>query len=448
MVLARRHAQLAGQPLRHRGGAFLPRALALLFSADDLDELFRVVVLALLVDDVHDDVERRGMLRHGTPVRPRVARHDHNLPLHGDAVAREGLGGHCREVVDRILHRDEHLGRPAARRHAAAHYHRVRAADARDERQPTSGDARRLHVDVRRRRLELHRARFARPRGQHAHLHASLLHRERGDRRLVPVHQLIDGPGWMDVLGVHVAVLENQIAFDGLDAGALEVRRPFVDDFGGVVVVKAPADGGIAVADDLHVAVERAGGIGGAPHVDRGLHFEVWMEQIERGGGGKQLHVGRRRQRRVRVALADHGATLDLHDLDARLGAAGHPAVDQRRQAFLQRVAARRLHLHGRGFARRGPAAALLRRGGLAGGQHGNDQEEGGRLGVIDRRIRKFKAKCRTGFSPSRPSHGRAEARPTLFDKAPAAPAAGGRAAPPGTAAGSHPESRTANNAG
>ena len=38
----------------------------------------------------------------------------------------------------------------------------------------------------------------------------------------------------------------------------LRSRGPLVDDGGGVAVVKAAADGRIAVADDLHVAVERA----------------------------------------------------------------------------------------------------------------------------------------------------------------------------------------------
>ena len=65
----------------------------------------------------------------------------------------------------------------------------------------------------------------------------------------------------MDVLRIHVAVLEDEIPADRLHAGALEIRGPFVDDGGGMSVMESPADGRIASADDFDVAGQRAGGI-------------------------------------------------------------------------------------------------------------------------------------------------------------------------------------------
>ena len=78
----------------------------------------------------------------------------------------------------------------------------------------------------------------------------------------------------MDVLRVHVAVLENQIALNRLDAGTFEIGGPLLLHGGRVAVVKASADRRIAAADDLHVAVQRARRVDVAAHVDRGRDFE------------------------------------------------------------------------------------------------------------------------------------------------------------------------------
>src|SRR5207249_10263124 len=106
---------------------------------------------------------------------------------------------------------------------------------------------------------------------------------------------------------------------------------------GGVVVVAAAADGRIAVPDDLDVAVERAAGVDGAARVDRRRHLELGMEEVDRRGGGEELHVRGRRERQMRIALGHDAAAVDLDDLDAGVGDARDVAVDERVEALLQR---------------------------------------------------------------------------------------------------------------
>ena len=158
MELVRRHAELAGQPLRDRTRPGGPRSFLLLLRAEDLDELLGVMVLTLLVDHVDDHVERRGVLGDGTPIGSIVARRHDDLSLEIDAVADKCLV-RCRgEILNRILHAHENFGGPRPGRYAAAHQDGVRSVEAGDERQAASCDAGILQRDIRRRRLELHDA--------------------------------------------------------------------------------------------------------------------------------------------------------------------------------------------------------------------------------------------------------------------------------------------------
>ena len=164
----------------------------------------------------------------------------------------------------------------------------------------------------------------------------------------------------MDVLRVHVAVFENQIAFDGLDAGRFQIVRPLIDHRGGVAVVKSSADGRIAMPDDLDIAGQRAAGIDVAANKKRGRDFEIRMQQIDRRAGREQFHVRCRRKGKVGIAFGDDLAGVDFHDLDARVGRAGGLAVDQRVEAVLERVADRQLRGHR--WRRSSPHAPLLPR--------------------------------------------------------------------------------------
>ena len=176
----------------------------------------------------------------------------------------------------------------------------------------------------------------------------------------------------MDVLDVHVAVFEDQIAADRFHAGAFEVRRPLVDDGGGVTVVKSSADGWIAVADDFDVAGERAGVIDSAAHEDGGGELEVGMEEIDRGRGREELHVRRRRERRPWIALRDDGAAVDFHDLQAGAGAGGDATVHQRVDALGERTARCSI----RRSSRRSPARTRLLRPPLCSAGDGSDQNQ------------------------------------------------------------------------
>ena len=111
VILLPRHAELAGQPLGHGPGPRSPRALVGALSADHLDQLFGVVVLALLVDDVDDHIERCGVLRDKPPVGAGILRSEDDLSQDLDPVAGERLIRHCGEVVHRVHHGDEDLGR-------------------------------------------------------------------------------------------------------------------------------------------------------------------------------------------------------------------------------------------------------------------------------------------------------------------------------------------------
>src|SRR5258708_37586293 len=81
VVLPRRNSGSSGEPFHDGARPRGPRSVFLFLGSDDFHELFGVMVLALLVDDVHDHVERRGMLRDRTPVGPHVTRRENQLTL-------------------------------------------------------------------------------------------------------------------------------------------------------------------------------------------------------------------------------------------------------------------------------------------------------------------------------------------------------------------------------
>jgi hypothetical protein len=136
------------------------------------------------------------------------------------------------------------------------------------------------------------------------------------------------------------------------------------------------ADRRIAAADDFHVAVERPAGIDIAARVDRGRDLELRAEEIDRRRGREEFHVGGRRERHARVALGHHSSAPDLHDFDARLGVAGHVAVDERCEPLLERDAARGLdRSRSRLRLARGASLSLCR--GRAISAHNRDDESG-----------------------------------------------------------------------
>jgi hypothetical protein len=120
----------------------------------------------------------------------------------------------------------------------------------------------------------------------------------------------------------------------------------------GRAVVEAAADGRIAAADDLEIAVERAAGVDLAARVDGGRDFERRLEHVDGGGRREELHVRRRSERLMRRALGHDASRVDFHDLDARIGGTRRGAVDERGKPLLERHA----HSRGRDGARRGLA--------------------------------------------------------------------------------------------
>ena len=253
-----------------------------------------------------------------------------------DPIAREGLTRDGGEVMNWILDRHEYFGRPGARGDTATHNDRVCVANARDERQTAAGDAGALQINVVRRRIELHETRLSISGREHPDLDASLLHRKRGDRRLVPVDELVRRPCRVNVLRVHVTVFEDEISFDRFDARRFQIVRPFVDHRGGVIVVKAAADGRIAVTGDFHVAGERAARIDVAAHEHRGGELEIGMKQIDRGGSREQLHVRCRRERKMRIVLGDRTSGIDFHHGQTGVRIPRRRAVHQRGEPLFQ----------------------------------------------------------------------------------------------------------------
>ena len=181
----------------------------------------------------------------------------------------------------------------------------------------------------------------------------------------------------MDVLGVHVAILEDQVAAHRFDPGAFEIGSPVVDDRRGAAVVESSADRRIAVSNDLHIAVERSRRVDVAASVDRGGHFEIRPEEINGSAGAKEFRVRRGSERQICVPLAHHLTGFDLHDLDARVGRARRRTIHQRGQAFLERVAGDDVGWSG---GHRSPARlssrTFLRRVGVGRMEEAEDDEE------------------------------------------------------------------------
>ena len=146
----------------------------------------------------------------------------------------------------------------------------------------------------------------------------------------------------------------------------LQIGRPFLDDRRGVTIMKAAADRRIAVADDLHVAVERSAGIDVAAHVDGRRDFEVGLSRSIAAAVVKSFMFDAGASGRCGIALRDDAAAVDLDDLDAGVGARETlPLTRESRRSSSVRAGGRlerRAAARGACAARASTAFRLLRR--------------------------------------------------------------------------------------